>query len=253
MVYKIPARTLFIGKNLVYVPECHSTNSLAYDLAQKGVTPEGTVVITDHQTAGRGQRGNTWSSGQGQNFTFSIVLRPTFLQVPHQFDLTVAISLAVHDYVASIIPQGVAIKWPNDLLLGHQKVCGMLIENQIQGAVYAAAIVGIGLNMNQSDFDIPGATSVGKVAGKSFDLTTELESLLGHVESRYLLLRQGQVKRLRQDYLEHLYHFQAHQTFLQNGEKFDAVIEDVDQEGRLVLNRNGQVQKVMFKEVQFVL
>jgi BirA family transcriptional regulator, biotin operon repressor / biotin---[acetyl-CoA-carboxylase] ligase len=147
-LYKIPVGTLFLGKNLLILPECPSTNTFAAELDQAGQAPDGTVVITHHQTSGRGQRGNTWESGTGLNLTFSAVVQPVFLTATSQLHLNKAVALAVHDVVATYVsenekkekkekkgPAGQAtrVKWPNDIMIGEKKVCGILIENQLTG------------------------------------------------------------------------------------------------------------------------
>ena len=119
-MYKIPANTLFTGKNLVFVPDCPSTNTLALEISQQSPVKEGTVVITDQQTAGKGQRGNTWEAEPRQNLTFSLILKPTFLAVNKQFYLNIVICLALKDYLRQKTSGPVHIKWPNDILV-HQK------------------------------------------------------------------------------------------------------------------------------------
>src|SRR5690348_13137008 len=105
-----------MGHSLVFMPECHSTNGEALRLLQDNPpVAEGTVIITDNQTAGRGQRGNTWESEPGKNLTFSIILKPTFLHPKDQFKLNMCVSLALHDYLTSQL-QDVKIKWPNDMM-----------------------------------------------------------------------------------------------------------------------------------------
>ena len=148
-MYKIPANTLFVGKNLVFVPDCPSTNTLALQITQQSPAKEGTLVITDNQTAGKGQRGNVWEAEPRQNLTFSLILKPGFLAVSKQFYLNVVICLALKDYLMEKISRTVYIKWPNDILVHEKKISGVLIENQLQGAHISNSIVGIGLNMNQ--------------------------------------------------------------------------------------------------------
>jgi BirA family transcriptional regulator, biotin operon repressor / biotin---[acetyl-CoA-carboxylase] ligase len=99
-LYKIPAKSLFVGKNLVFLPECHSTNTYLLDLVRQNPQPEGTLVITNNQTAGRGQRSNQWHTEAGQNLTFSILLSPKFLSIRNQFLLSKAVALAVADTIA---------------------------------------------------------------------------------------------------------------------------------------------------------
>jgi BirA family biotin operon repressor/biotin-[acetyl-CoA-carboxylase] ligase len=159
-LYKIPANTLFIGQSLVFMPECHSTNDEALQLFKAGKGVEGSIVITSNQTAGRGQRTNTWESEPGKNLTFSILLTPHFLLAKDQFYLTVCISTALADYLKETFGETVKIKWPNDLIVQDKKVCGMLIENQLSGQQIQSCVVGIGLNVNQKKFDSEKASSM---------------------------------------------------------------------------------------------
>src|SRR6185369_12885123 len=105
----------------VFVPECQSTNTLLLDLASKSALPEGTVLITSNQFAGRGQRGNTWQAAAGMNLTFSVLFKPSFLAVKNQFALTMVASVAVFDFLKEKNVEGVKIKWPNDILVGKKK------------------------------------------------------------------------------------------------------------------------------------
>ena len=241
-MYKILANTLFIGKKLIFMPECHSTNSQALELCQQSHVPEGTLVITDRQTAGRGQRGNTWESHPGMNLTFSVILKPTFLAIKDQFLLSMITSLAIRDYLAAMCSDPVFIKWPNDILVKQFKICGTLIENQLMGEQFSYAVIGIGLNVNQQLFNIPMATSLSLIVGKDFDLQDVLDGLLSHLESRYLQLRQGRAQHLREDYLKHLYRFNEHYTFQSGDDQFEGKILGIDEQGRLtgVDSRSGK-------------
>jgi BirA family biotin operon repressor/biotin-[acetyl-CoA-carboxylase] ligase len=248
-LYKIFANTLFTGQQLVFVPECHSTNSLASELANKSILTEGTVVITSNQTAGRGQRGNTWETAAGMNLTFTIVLKPTFLSVKNQFNLTIVTSLAVADFLKEQSVEEVKIKWPNDIFAGKKKIGGILIENSIQQETIHQSIVGIGLNINQNNFSSPGATSLAIIANKTFDLNKMLNSLLEKFEKRYLQLRSGRLAELKSEYLENLFGFGEAQTFISNGKEFEGTIEGVDENGELRVSDNGVTSSFKLKEI----
>ncbi|WP_236612907.1 biotin--[acetyl-CoA-carboxylase] ligase [Cesiribacter andamanensis] len=131
-MYNSPADTLFIGSSIIYLPECHSTNTAALHLLENESLPEGAVLITDKQTAGRGQRGNNWEASPGQNLTFSVVLRPRFLPIRDQFLLTISISLAIYDLLTDLQVPALSIKWPNDLYCGTKKIGGILIESSLK-------------------------------------------------------------------------------------------------------------------------
>lgn len=249
-MYKIPANTLFMGQSLVYVPECHSTNAEAARLLQANpAMAEGCVVITDNQTAGRGQRGNAWESEPGRNLTFSLMLKPLFLQAKDQFRLNIAISLALHDYLREQVPHA-KIKWPNDMMLGNQKTCGILIENQVGGQTIQHSIVGIGLNVNQENFSVPTATSMALKKGHDFVLNDVLAEVLQCIEARYLQLRSS--IELKEEYLLALYGAGELRKFQSGDEVFDGTITGVDGAGRLEVEVKGTKRYFDLKQIRYL-
>jgi BirA family biotin operon repressor/biotin-[acetyl-CoA-carboxylase] ligase len=125
---------LFIGRNLITLKEVDSTNTFLKDALSKS-TPllDGSVIMADRQLAGRGQSGNSWISEAGKNLTFSVLLNPVFLAIERQFDLNMAVSLALNDFFNKYKIQAATIKWPNDSYINNKKVAGILIENILQG------------------------------------------------------------------------------------------------------------------------
>lgn len=241
-----------MGKNLVFMPECHSTNTHALQLCQQKQSVEGTVVITNNQTAGRGQRGNTWEAEPGTNLTFSLILKPTFLLASEQFMLNRAVSLGIADFLRSQLPKAVKIKWPNDMLVQEKKICGVLIENVIQGSGLSAAVVGIGLNINQHRFSNARATSLHLQTGILYDLSTMLDELLHCLEVYWLMLREGRHETLNELYLEQLYAKEETRLFKAGTEVFEGAITGVDAVGRLVINTAFGERVFGMKEVEFV-
>jgi len=240
-----------MGKKLVYVPECHSTNTLAAELSQRESVVEGTTIITSNQYQGRGQRGNQWISEPGKNLTLSLILKPTFLRADQQFRLTQLVSLAICDYAKEKTGSFVKIKWPNDILINGKKVCGILIENSIAGESIQSSVVGIGLNVNQVKFETTRATSLCVEANHDFDLQTELPSLLQALEVRYLQLRNGKIDLLEADYLTNLYRNGETHTFKTvNGELLGKII-GVDKRGLLVVSTDVGEQHFDLKEISF--
>jgi BirA family transcriptional regulator, biotin operon repressor / biotin---[acetyl-CoA-carboxylase] ligase len=251
-LYKIPANTLFMGKNLVFVPECPSTNTLAVQISQQSAVSDGTVVITDHQTAGKGQRGNLWEAEPHQNLTFSLILKPKFLAINKQFFLNIAVCLALKDYLKEKTSDVIYIKWPNDILVHEKKISGVLIENQLHGAMIVCAITGIGFNVNQTRFNVKTATSLAHLSGNTFDLDSELALMLGMIESRYLQLRDGHYDVLMNLYLAALYRRREKHTFSHNGQVFEGIIEDLDESGKLRIHTDDDVRVFGIKEIQYV-
>ncbi len=251
---KIYPKTLFIGQILKYLPSCQSTNDEASDLMARDDPPEGTIIVTDHQTAGRGQRGNVWEAQPGQNLTFSLILKPTFLRATDQFWLNMAISLGITDTLQPLLTDTRSIKWPNDLYVGDRKLGGILIENTLQSYCLAGSVAGIGLNINQTGFASPTATSLQQQAPlpNGYDLPGLLRSLCERLEHRYLQLRAGQFNRLKVDYLQRLYRYQETHPFESGGRVFQGTIIGIDTAGRLAIDDAGQLRYFGFKEVAFL-
>ncbi len=249
---KIRPKTLFFGKNLVYLPSCQSTNDEAARLLQQNAAHEGTIVITDNQTAGRGQRGNSWQTTPGQNLTLSIVLKPHFLTATQQFNLNIAISVGIFDFLEPYLGTALKIKWPNDIYVENKKLGGILIENTLQNSRIESSIVGIGLNINQSDFVNLNATSLGQFTGQFYDLEYLLAELAEQLEKNYLLLRNNKFNALKVKYLQNLFRYQETHWFEYNGERLTGTIIGIDSLGRLAIDIQG-IRYFDFKEVQFVI
>jgi BirA family biotin operon repressor/biotin-[acetyl-CoA-carboxylase] ligase len=251
-LYKIPANTLFLAKKLIFVPECHSTNTLALDFSQQQDFPDGTVVITNHQTAGRGQRGNVWEAEAGKNLTLSILLKTSFLQIKHQFFLNIFTSLAVHDLIFDLTGKPASIKWPNDILVNGKKLCGILIENQLRGSIVSCSIVGIGLNVNQINYDFTTATSLRAGSEMDFDLNEVFEKLMMNIESRYLQLKQNKMEPLKEEYLNKLYWRNETREFSSAGKNFKGNILGIDDSGRLSVDTEEGLKVFDIKEITYV-
>ena len=136
---------------LIHIAKADSTNGYLNALCEKEKVSELTTVVADFQTAGRGQRGNSWESEYGKNLMFSFVLYPTFLEARKQFLLSQIASLAVKETLDLYIGD-VSIKWPNDIYWKDKKICGMLIENDLMGIHISQSIAGVGININQKEF-----------------------------------------------------------------------------------------------------
>lgn len=249
---KIVIKTQFIGKNVVYKAQCSSTNTLALELLAGGSVPDGTLVITDWQYQGRGQRNSVWVADPGKNICLSLVLHPEFLKVSDGFWMNIAVSLAIQDALAGYLPTGLTIKWPNDLYYHREKIGGVLIETTVRGERINASVVGIGINVNQHDFSVPGATSLAKVTGTAFALPTLVAELLEALEQRYIQLKTGATERWHETYYEKLYGFERVQTFKDEFGTFQGIIKGIDPTGRLCIeDEYGGMKKYATKEVHF--
>lgn len=255
-MYKIVADTLFTGKKVVHLPTCQSTNDTAAEFIQSGHAIAGTVIIADSQTKGRGQRGNSWHATPGLNLTLSLIWSPSFIGAADSFVLNMAVSLAVAETIGHFLPDAVtAVKWPNDIYADGQKICGTLIENTLQGSQIRYSIVGIGLNVNQTDFDGIAASSLKLVSGQQQSLPEIFDFLMRQLEKRYLQLQGKGGTYIRQDYLKRLYRLGQPATYtdLRNEEPviFEGIIQDIDSAGRLLVQTANGTEAFDLKQIQF--
>jgi BirA family biotin operon repressor/biotin-[acetyl-CoA-carboxylase] ligase len=235
-----------------YIEQTTSTN----DEARKECYDHLDAIWSEYQTSGRGQRGHSWHSAEGENVTFSVVLKPTFLPVVEQFLLSEVVALALVDTMAEY---GIEcrIKWTNDLYAGDSKLAGVLIEHQLSTEGFVRTIVGIGLNVNQREFpaDLPNPTSMALLRSVSFDRREVLERYMANLEAWYGRLLEGNKSAIEERYRELMYHLdEQHIYALASGEKFRAIIRGVRPSGELRLeHEDGTIREYAFKEVEFVL
>jgi BirA family transcriptional regulator, biotin operon repressor / biotin---[acetyl-CoA-carboxylase] ligase len=247
---------LFVGQNLITLDSVDSTNSrLKNILSNSEPLPEGTVIMAEQQYAGRGQLSGSWTSEPGKNLTISILLKPVFLSPEKQFHLNKAVSLAINDVLIKYFKANAAIKWPNDNYINNEKICGLLIENIIQGGVVKYSIIGIGLNINQESFPdhVGNATSFRKILHKDYDLQVVLNEICAAVEARYLQLRAGMYDELATEYLKRLYRYDKISRFLINGIEQLGRICGVSPEGYLQVEFEKSIRQFGLKEIQFII
>lgn len=251
-MYKILANTLFLGKDIHFLPDCHSTNDMALQALRQKEATEGSIFITNHQTRGKGQRGNSWETKPGENLTFSLVLQPKFLDLSEQFLLNMAISNAIRRCFQEYVP-GLLVKWPNDLVIpGFGKIGGILIENLVGSKGWEYAVVGIGLNINQNQFASPQATSLSMVTGNTYPLEELFKLLVVHLEQAYIALKKGKNAVLTQEYLQHLYLIEKWAVFKVDEQELEGKIIGLTEIGNLLLELpSGRQQSFGIKEISF--
>ena len=216
---------------------------------------EGDVVWADYQTAGRGQRGHEWHSRKGENLTFSVVLEPTFVPIAEQFSVSEVVALSLVDMLAEY-GIGSRIKWTNDIYVGDRKLVGILIEHSLSSTTLRRTIVGIGINVNQTEFDssIPNPVSMAQLLGKELNAEEVLQCFLKHLQENYEALREMQ-NALHERYNSLLYRLNEwHAYALPSGERFSAKILGTAPNGALRLeDEKGKAKDYLFKEVEFVI
>lgn len=212
----------------------------------------GTVIAAFEQTAGRGQRGNTWEAEPHKNLTFSLLLMPAALTASHQFELSMLVALATADFIRDKLPvhDVVRVKWPNDIYVNDDKICGILIENTIEASAIVKSVVGIGININQTTFrsDAPNPVSLAMLTSRSWPLDTLLQDVVSrilHAVADYDASTEQQA--LLAEYRATLWHGSGqHRYHEPGGPTFYASVTDVSPSGRLTLS-NGKTYA--FKEI----
>ena len=215
------------------------------------------VVAAVSQTAGRGQRGNRWMSAPGDNLTFSLLLRPEALPARDVMAVTALATLAVRD---TLREEGVeaVIKWPNDIYVGKRKICGMLVENGLDGADIDWSVIGIGINLNQTVFpgELLNPISLKRLTGRSYELEPFLEKVCRGIEKLLPELASTESRNgLRAAYERDLFQKDSPASYrdLATGEEFTGIIRGITPEGLLRIEAEGRERTFGFKEVGYIL
>lgn len=228
-----------------------STNVYLKELALSQPLEDFTVVSTELQLKGRGQMGSNWVSEKGKNLTVSILKNLKEFPTRNQFDINCVVSLAIYDVLTELSVPNLSVKWPNDILSGNQKICGILIENILKGKFIHMAILGIGLNVNQMDFGaVERASSLKLLLGSNLNLDELIHKILNKLKSYFSLPN----KDLRAEYERVLYRKNKPSTFESPAnKKFTGFIRGVDDAGKLIIElEDSVIKKFDLKEVKLL-
>lgn len=248
-----------------------STNNYLRQLHPVPDTPI-TLVTTKFQTAGRGQRGNSWESEAGCNLMYSILVHPGTLRPSQMFSLSEVAALSVcyslNEFLVSsqfqcnkspfqdslITEKSFTVKWPNDIYYGDNKIAGILIETELMGSRINNAIIGVGVNINQHKFlsDAPNPISLCHILGRDTDLQQVMDTIIRHFTQLYEELEVGNTEILHHAFMQHLYRREGFHPYTDVSGSFHARIVDVELSGHLILeDSNGLARRYAFKEVRF--
>lgn len=239
---------------IIHVEEISSTNEYFKLQANFDGVGEGAIVYADYQTKGRGQKGNVWESEKGKNLLFSMVLCPHILKINEQFIISQIVSLAIQEFL-NTETGSVKIKWPNDIYWRDQKICGILIENILKEATIERSIVGVGLNVNQTEFSgwIPNPVSLKMINGRNYDIKSVAEKIQTRILTYYHQLKKGNIEEIRKKYKANLYRYEGYYMYADAQGVFEARIKDVENNGVIVLETKEQTEKkYFFKEVKYI-
>lgn len=244
---------MIIGSKIIFRENLTSTNSYAAGLLHQEKPQEGTIVQTNYQSAGRGQKGKRWESEDGKNLLFSIILYPDMLRPGDQFAISMTLSLGIHDFLTGHFPH-CTIKWPNDIYAGSDKIAGILIENSIRGNSIESTIAGIGLNINQVKFpgDIPNPVSLKKIMGKDYDTGSVLKQLMVKIDKRYKRLISGELAEIKKEYISTLYRYREwHNYRTVKGNLYGRIISVTDFGCLLIEDQMLRSYEFSFGEIKF--
>ena len=238
--------------NLIKLDAIDSTNTYLKQLVARLQPADYTVVLTDHQTSGRGQMGTVWEAQPGKNLTFSLYKRVSRLDTEKQFYISMVISLAVYDALQSLSIPSLKIKWPNDILSANFKVGGILIENILRNGRISAAIIGVGLNLNQTEFPgLVSASSLKKITGVHYVREEVLYKIIDRFRHYVPWVVNQEFDQVRELYESRLFRKDKPSTFKDTeGGLFMGFIKGVDEAGRLKVLLEDEVLKTFdLKEI----
>lgn len=247
--------TLFTGRQIIDLPSIDSTNSYMADLLKSQLIPEGTVVRTYSQLAGRGQMGSRWSSEDHKNLLVSFAFYPTFVVPRNLFLLNKTYALGVFDFMQSLLGKDIRIKWPNDIYWKNKKMGGILVENTITSSIVTNSIMGIGLNVNQLEFPagLPNPVSIAQVMPGLHNLEHMFNGLANSIENRYLQLRRGEKTTIDEEYRKSLFRCEEWAFYEDKKGKFPGCIKGVDNQGLLrIEDEDGEIRLYDLKEIRYL-
>lgn len=240
-----------IGNRVHFLPIVDSTNNYVANLLSSGNLAHGTVILAETQTAGKGQRGNSWVSSSGKQFTASIYLETAFLSVEDSVALNMMVALSVQACIASFLKDEVHIKWPNDILVNDKKIAGILIETQIAAGKVKGAICGIGINLVQ-ELNEKASTNLTDLSGNTQVPFVVLDALLPALNANFQRLKAGDFAALKSNYLAKLWRInQLQDVIVGDDEMKTGKIIGVANSGDLIFQVNEEVLNFGLKEIKF--
>jgi BirA family transcriptional regulator, biotin operon repressor / biotin---[acetyl-CoA-carboxylase] ligase len=232
-----------------------STNNYAMQRVYAGMAKHGEAYFSANQTAGKGQRGKHWMAEEGKNIALSIIVRPKQLTIAGQFYLSAAVSLGCYDFLYKYTGDDVSIKWPNDIYWRDRKAGGILIENALNGADWKWAVVGVGININQTAFSgrLKNAVSLKQITGKEYDPAKLAHELYNAVLIRVdALISEKKKHRIIKEYNLHLYKKDAMVKLKKGNMTFETLIKGVASNGQL-LTKDSFEKHYNFGDVEWLL
>lgn len=230
-----------IGQHLTILPVVDSSNNYATSQINDGKAAHGSAYMALCQTAGKGQRQKHWHTGDGLNLALSIVVEPDFLPLHHQFMLHTYVCTSVLGYLQTL-SAGFSIKWPNDIYYNDNKAAGILIENMIRGSQWRYAVIGIGLNVNETTImdRQPNAIALANILGSTMDIAEIANGILQTLEKNWHFLT-ANPSYFFAPYCNYLYKKNNLITLKHQNKIFSTILKDVTTQGQLVCGENEEL------------
>lgn len=236
------------------IVETDSTNNYLKRLMRKSVLKDYTCVIADFQTAGKGQNINKWESQLGKNALFSIYINPKQISPGNQFIISKIVSLAIVDFLGQHT-ENISIKWPNDIYVGDRKIAGILIEITIKGSKIENAIVGIGLNLNQTEFSdkLPNPISLKQLNSSNFDIKETIEEIITRIENYFIQISEGGEDEINKLYHSKIFRLNKLCDYFVDSRKIKGKIRGVNEYGQLKMETEEGLLLFSFNEVEYLI
>ncbi|MFN3756508.1 MAG: biotin--[acetyl-CoA-carboxylase] ligase [Flavobacterium sp.] len=232
-----------------------STNDFLKVLLSQQHVDNFTVISANEQTNGKGQMGATWNSEKGKNLTMTLLLKDLITQIDQMFLLNKAVAVGIINALEPHPLNTLSIKWPNDIMAGNKKIGGVLIENIFKSNGEIFSVVGIGINVNQSDFKgLPQASSLHNLTGEHFDVNLLLNDIVTRIKQKSALLMSEQHKNIDNEYHQHLFKINTPMPFeTHEGERFMGIIQKVDDLGKLwLMDESDTLRSFSIKEIKLL-
>jgi BirA family biotin operon repressor/biotin-[acetyl-CoA-carboxylase] ligase len=224
-----------IGKPFIKLDQVESTNNYAMGLVHDGIASHGTVVYTGNQTNGKGQRGRQWESAPGKSLTMSIIIQPTGIFQTHPFSVLATTAISCYKLLKIYIPEGLSIKWPNDLYCSDKKAGGILVESRIREGIPEWMVIGIGINLNQEKENLlPTATSIKNETGFTIPVEDFAWKLIQHLNEDFNEVLQSAGNTYLEVYNRILYCRNRQVRLIQGDRELETVIRNVNAKGELI-------------------
>ncbi len=246
--------TRWVGQEVYFYEEIDSTNTQAKRLAEDGAV-SGTLVVSDCQVKGKGRRGRVWESPKASAIYMTLMIRPQ-IRPERASMLTLVMGLSVVQAIRNVLQLATCIKWPNDVYYADGKICGMLIENDLQSHRVDCSVIGVGININQNQF-LSGAlnpTSLNIIMGHHIQRMDVLEHVIRCFRHYYQMIECGDFTLLHTHYLRQVYRMQEWHTYVDGNGPFEGKIINIQSDGHLImLDSSGNEHRYAFGELKYII